>query len=394
MKLRIAHFTDSYKPYNSGVVHSISVLKEELSRLGHDVMIFAPSYPHVPEEENTFRFYSLPAPTNPDYNLAVPYSRHLSKTIKRMKPHVIHVHHPFSLGWVGMRYARRLGLPLVYTCHTLYEYYSHYLPLPPKLAQYIIKKLCLDFCNRCDVIITPTVATRNYLRKLGVKTHMEVIPTGIDARIFSPRDPRWLRNRYNIKPGEKVLLFVGRMGQEKNATFILKSFARLYRALPHTRLVMVGEGPQKRELKKMARDLGVGDKVTFTGLLPQNEVVKCYHGADIFVFASLSETQGLVVPEAKTAGLPVVALKANGVSEMVEDGVDGFLTEPSVEEFTAKVKLLLENEVLRKEMAQRAVKNAEKLSSPTFALNILEVYFSLQANTSTLSPFPQDVSPA
>lgn len=378
MSFRIAIFTDSYLPYNSGVVHSIQTLDHELSSTGHEVFIFAPRYPKCDNrEEKVFRFISLPSPTNLDYYFAIPLSRHLKTTLKKMQPDVIHVHHPFTLGRMGMNYARQLGIPVVYTFHTLYEYYSHYLPLPQNPAKQIIRKICLNFGNRCDFIVTPTAAARDYLRQLGVTTPVKVIPTGIKAEEFTAADAGWLRRQYHIKRQEKILLCVGRLGKEKNSDFIVKCFARIVRDFPATRLVLVGKGPQEKELKRLAQKLGIRDKVTFTGLLAKDEVIKCYCDADIFVFASVSETQGLVIPEAKSAGLPVVAVRANGVSEMVQDGIDGFLTGLSMETFTAKIKLLLQDEYLRKEMAKNARLNSRKLSSKSYASSLLDVYSSL-----------------
>lgn len=383
MGLRIAVITDCYLPYNSGVVHSIQTLNEEISSLGHEVFLFAPRYPNCAKEKKVFRFASLPSPTNPDYYLAIPFSRHLRTVLKKIKPHIIHVHHPFPMGWMGAQNARQLGLPLVYTCHTFYEHYSHYLPIPQNVAKLLIRKIYLNFCNRCDIVITPTAAAKNYLKRLGVVTPLKVIPTGINIEKFTIKEPGWLRKRYGIKAREKILLCVGRLGREKNIAFVLECFAAVSRDFPEARLVLVGKGPQERELKEMAKNLGLTEKVTFTGLLPQDEVIKCYHEADIFVFASVSETQGLVIPEAKSAGLPVVAVDANGVSEMVEEGVDGFLTPLSKEAFINKIRLLLQNENLRKKMAENARQNSKRLSSRNYALKLLEIYSSLIFNIKT-----------
>lgn len=375
MSLKIAMFTDSYLPYNSGVVHSIETLKQELTSAGHEVYIFAPGYPGYRDGDGrTFRFFSVPAPTNPDYFLALPLPGHLRAILGGIKPDVIHVHHFFGLGRAGMWCARRLGLPLVYTCHTLYEYYSHYLPVPRHVARGLIRKVCAGFCNRCDVIIAPTAATRAYLESIGVRTPLRVVPTGIKIEAFNQQPPGWLRRRYNIKPEEQILLCVARLGPEKNIDFVLHCFAGISGEFPGVRLVLVGKGPQEKALRRLAANLGVGDRVIFTGLLTREEVAACYRDADIFVFASISETQGLVVPEAKSAGLPVVAVRANGVSEMVEDGVDGFLTGLCRDEFMDKIKLLLRDGTLRRQMAQKSLANSGALASTGYASNILDVY--------------------
>lgn len=375
MGFRIACVTDCYTPYKSGVVHSILTLNRELLSMGHEVAVFAPAYPDSPvNEPGVYRFSSIPAPTNRDYYLAIPFSRRLRDTLYRMEPDIIHIHHPFGLGWAGVYHAGRLGIPLVYTCHTLYEYYSHYLPLPRPVALPLIRKTCAALANQCSGIITPTAATRNYLLDMGVQKPIRVIPTGIDERELTGGDPGWLGQRYGIKPGEKVVLSVGRLGPEKNTAFLVRCFAGLARKFPEARLVLVGTGPGEKELRELAADLGVGDRVVFTGLLGKKEVVHCYHGADIFALASISETQGLVIPEAMTAGLPVVAVRANGAAEMVRHGVDGYLTGLNEGEFTGRMVELLASEARRKKKGRRARLNARQLTARRYAEKVLEIY--------------------
>jgi len=191
---------------------------------------------------------------------------------------------------------------------------------------------------------------------------------------FENVDRYWLRQRYNIRPEEKILLTVSRLGQEKNLSFLLKCFARVSIEQPECRLVLVGSGPEKQALQNFCQSLGINEKVIFTGLLPHHDVLKCYAGADLFIFSSLTETQGLVICEAKTSGLPVVAIKAYGVSEMVEDEKDGFLTECQPEIFIDKIDLLLKNDQLRNKMGYQAKINAKKYSSLNCALKMLEEY--------------------
>lgn len=386
MGFRIACFTDSYAPYNSGVVHSIQTLNRELLSMGHEIFVFAPAYPDCRTEEMpVYRFTSIPAPTNRDYFLAFPFSRRIRETLHKIQPDIIHVHHPFGLGWTGVYQAKQLGIPLVYTCHTLYEYYCHYLPLPRYLARPLIRKSCAIFGNLCTEIITPTVSTRDYLLKLGINRPVRVIPSGIAVDEYMQGDPGWLRRRYEIKTEEKVLLSVGRLGPEKNTVFLLQCFAGLAKRFPAARLVLVGKGPREKELVKLAAGMGVGNRVIFTGPLSKKEVIDCYHGADIFVFASISETQGLVIPEAMAAGLPVVAVRANGVAEMVRHGVDGYLTELHAGDFTGRIERLMLSEAERKKMGYNAHLNARLLSARNYAQNVLQIYSSLAADAEGLS---------
>lgn len=375
--MKIGIFTDSYLPYTSGVVRSIQTFTEELSNLGHDVFIFAPKYKNCSEESRVFRFASIPSPTNRDFTLAVPFSPRLRPTIKRLNLDLIHVHSPFLLGRLGARYARKLGIPLVFTFHTLYDQYVHYVPFARSFTRELAQRISRDFCNQCDLVLVPTWVIGDYLRKIGVQAPIDRVPTGIKLADFQGGHRDWLRERFKISPQDRVLLFVGRLGQEKNIGFLMECFSLISREIQDTVLVLVGGGPEEEDLRNKAHELGISERVVFTGTLPPGDVVHCYAGSDLFVFSSVTETQGIVIAEAKAAGLPVVAVGANGVSEMVEDGVDGYLTDMDAEQFVGKVCHILNNNTLREEMSRRARLNAESLSSANCTARLVECYLDL-----------------
>lgn len=376
-RLNIGIFTDSYLPYTSGVVRSIQIFKEELSRMGHEVFIFAPSYKNCGAESKVFRFASIPSPTNPDFTLAVPFSLRLKPTIQRIKLDLIHVHSPFLLGRLGARYARKLGIPLVFTFHTLYDQYVHYVPFARSFTRELAQRISREFCNQCDLVIVPTNIIEEYLRDIGVKSPIKRVPTGIKVDELRSGNPEWLKNEYGISSADKVLLFVGRLGQEKNIGFLLESFCLINKEVENTVLVLVGGGPEEEALKKKTKELGLSERVIFTGTLPYRDVINCYAGADMFLFSSVTETQGIVINEAKAAGLPVVAVKAYGVSEMVEDGVDGYLTVLETEQFAERACRILKNDTMREEMSKKARKNAEKFSSAKCAAKLADHYLKL-----------------
>lgn len=378
----IGIFTDSYLPYTSGVVRSIETFTEELNKTGHETFIFAPSYRNCKEESRVFRFTSIPSPTNPDFTLAVPFSINLRPTIRRLNLDLIHVHSPFLLGRLGAKYARVLGVPLVFTFHTLYDQYVHYIPFARSLTKELAQIISRDFCNQCDLVLAPTRIIENYLRQIGVKTLVQSVPTGIKYEQYQEGDRHWLRRKYNIPDHAKVLVSVGRLGKEKNIVFLLQSFHSLRQELYDVFLILVGGGPEEAYLKKMADDLGLGNRVIFTGTLQHMDVINCYAGSDLFVFSSVTETQGIVILEAKAAGLPVVAIDAYGVTEMVESGQDGFLTAPDLQVFTERIKLLLSDDSLRKDMGSIAKINAEKLSSANCTARLVEYYNQLLLNKS------------
>ncbi|MDD4238844.1 MAG: glycosyltransferase family 4 protein [Desulfotomaculaceae bacterium] len=375
--MKIGIFTDSYSPYTSGVVRSIQTFKEELIFLGHDVFVFAPSYKNCNNESRVFRFASIPSLTNREFTLAVPFSLRLKPIIQDLQLDLIHVHSPFLLGRLGAKYARKEGIPLVFTYHTLYEEYVHYVPFARSLTKELAQKVSRDFCNQCDLVIVPTAIIGDYLQKIGVKANISKVPTGIKIDQFQNADKAWLRQHFNIGPQMKILLFVGRLGQEKNIGLLLESFSLVNVEINQTILVLVGGGPEEEELRIEANRLGIGERVVFTGTLPPEEVANCYAGSDLFVFSSISETQGIVIAEAKAAGLPVVAVGAYGVSEMVEHGVDGYLTEPDPLQLAEYICHVLRCDSLRQQMSIRARHNAIKLSSANCTAQLVKCYTGL-----------------
>jgi glycosyltransferase involved in cell wall biosynthesis len=380
--VKIGVFTDSFRPYTSGVVRSIELFTREFNARGHEVFIFGPDYPllHYPREEKVFRFASIPAPTMPDFALPIPISVQLGPTIRRLGLDIIHVHSPFLLGRLGARAARRFRLPLVFTFHTLYDQYVHYLPVAQQTSRRLVEIIGRDFCNRCDLVVTPSRLVMNYLRRIGVRSTIQTIPTGVDLEEFKELDRQWLQANYGVGPAEKVLLFVGRLGKEKNVAFLLKSFQIVQNLIPQVRLVLVGKGPLEGYLKNLSRQLGIQDRVIFTGVLPRQKIVHCYASADIFVFPSVTETQGLVIGEAKAAGLPVVAIRAFGPAEMVQHGEDGFLTDLSLASFTERILGLLQDRELYQAMRGKALENATLLSSSSCAGQMIDAYQNLLAS--------------
>ncbi|MBO8128027.1 MAG: glycosyltransferase family 4 protein [Peptococcaceae bacterium] len=381
--MRIAIFTDSYRPYTSGVVRSIETFSDELNALGHKVYIFAPRYSQSkPQEERVFRFYSLPSPTNPGYNIAIPISLRLRSTLRQLKIDLIHTHSPFLLGRLGARAARDLGLPLIFTYHTLYDHYVHYFPVARNFTRKVTQRLCVDYCNRCHRVLVPTWVIGNYIKNLGVKTPLVKLPTGIKVDEFRRGIKGWLRQRLCIGDNEKVLIFVGRMGLEKNIGFLIRAFGIAVNKVPKVpmKLVLVGGGPETENFKRLAGSLGLGGRVVFAGPVSKEEVAHCYADADLFVFASTTETQGLVIGEAKSAGLPVVAVDAFGVSEMVSHGEDGYLTPLDEHMFADSVIKLLINDHLYRRMSANAYTKAEELSARAQALRLEKVYQELLQN--------------
>ena len=302
--LRVGLFTECYRPIQNGIVASLDALASALRARGHDVVFVTPSMPGYQEErEDVVRVPSLPLPTRTAYRLTLPF----------VDPHrlanlsIVHTHSPFVTGWMGLRLARRQGVPLVFTYHTQLEEYAHYVPFDPRAARSAASQLTRSYANAADAVVVPTAAMHTRLRELGVRSRIEIVPSGIDVRFFAggTRSDS-LRERLGVPAGGKMLLSVGRLGREKNLELALDAFARL--PDPAWRLVIVGDGVHREALERQAARAGVAARTTFAREFAREALPDAYASADAFVFTSLSETQGLVLVEALAAGLPIVAV--------------------------------------------------------------------------------------
>ncbi|MGA8534907.1 MAG: glycosyltransferase, partial [Candidatus Tumulicola sp.] len=306
--MRVGFFTEVYRPVVNGVVASIDTLAEGLRERGHDVYCFAPRVPGYEETSPVFRMPSLPLPRTP-YRLTLPLvsRRNLNTVIKRLS--LVHVHSPFVTGWMGMRYARRYGMPLVYTYHTQLEAYAHYVPFEPNATRYAASQLTRTFANLTDAVVVPTPAMATRLRSLGVTVRLEVVPTGIDVRAFGAgRRDEALRIRAGARRGDRLVLCVSRLAKEKNLELLFEALALVNDA--SLRVVIAGDGPARQELEDRARECGVAERTRFLGIVARDQLPDLYASCDAFCMPSTSETQGLVQAEALAAGAHVIAADA------------------------------------------------------------------------------------
>ncbi|MDR7483020.1 MAG: glycosyltransferase family 4 protein [Armatimonadota bacterium] len=380
--VRVGVFTDSYLPRISGVVRSIEAFVSELRRQGHHVSIFAPGYRgFVDADPDVVRFPSVRPPGHPDFPLAIPVDRRFLAKLAARRPSVIHTHSPFLMGAAGRYAARRLGLPLVFTHHTMYAEYVHYVPLfPPRLSRQVVTRYTARYCNRCTAVIAPSRAVRAWLRSIGVVTPIEVLPTaGFELARFDRLDPSWVRPRYGVPSGAPLVITVGRLASEKRFDILLAAFADAARGGP-AHLLVVGGGPEAPVLRHLAGQLGVGSQVIFTGPLDHDRVLDCYAAADVFAFASPTETQGLVVIEAMAAGLPVAAVRAGGVAEAVGDGETGLLVDPDPAALAAAIRRLLHDEPLRRRLSAGGREVARAYAIDVLTRRLVDLYRNLMTD--------------
>ena len=311
--MKIAIFTEVYRPIVNGVVTSIDSLAEQLRALGHDVFTFAPHIPKGAESAGrVFRMPSLPLPARTEYRLTLPLVARRNKARFLSQCDVIHSHSLFITGWMASYYARRrFRVPLIYTYHTLLERYAHYSPLGQRLTSQLTRELTKTYANAADAVIVPTKAVAGELRNQGVSAPICVVPTGIDIERFRRADPRAglaVRDRFGVPPKAPLLLLVSRLAHEKNVPLAIEALGRLRRRHPGAHLLLVGSGPLRASLKAQVRAAGLQTVVHFAGAVEHSEIPAFYAASDVFVFPSVTETQGLVLAEAFAAGLPVVAL--------------------------------------------------------------------------------------
>lgn len=374
--MTIAIFTDTYKPEINGVVTSIDLFRRELLEQGHTVYLFCPNYNRGENSPSILRFPSIPYffPLMKERRFAFPSARVLRK-VKELGVEVIHSHVPGNVGIFALRASRKYRIPHVHTYHTLYMKYVHYMPLPKAFTTRAVMWISRKFLGRCQRVIAPSSQIRDEVLSYGVDAPFDVIPTGID--VDGKRagiDADSLRRQYGLPRDKHILCYAGRVAREKNIVFLLKVAAHLLTTRDDLHLVIVGDGPDRPEIMKDARALGLDGHVTFTGYVPRPTVFAFYRAARVFVFSSLTETQGLVLLEALSEATPFVAIDAMGVGDLQRNGRAGFLTTCDVGDFSRAVSLLLDHDDLWREKKAQARALAEELSIPVMTRRLVASY--------------------
>lgn len=363
--MRIAIFTESYEPIINGVSVCVRTLRGGLVQRGHEVFIFAPAFKgHVDTFAGVTRTPATHTLLMPDYPFALPFAPAARRVFADLKPDIVHTQSPFMLGVLGAGWAKRFGIPFVATNHTLYTEYVHYAPVRPKaLSKRFLIGLMRWYYSRTNAVVVPSGPVADVLRSYGVKSRIEVIKTGVDPITALPADQRAVaRSGFGVGERDFLLLYVGRIAREKNLRMLLTAFKSIADRRPSARLLLVGGGPALAETKEFADELALSDKVQFTGMLSRSDIEPIYGAADAFAFPSTTETQGIAICEALSAGLPVVAVNAGGIPENLQSGVDGFLTADDPAEFADRINFLIDSPDDRMQMGARARENARNFS--------------------------------
>lgn len=362
--MKILFISDVYFPRINGVSTSIRTFVTQMQSLGHTVHLIAPDYGVSTEDEAWIR--RIPARNiyfDPEDKL-MKFGEAIDQlgALRKERYDLIHIHTPFVAHYLGLKLAHLMDVPCVETYHTFFEdYLHHYLPLIPKrMAKSLARMISKRQCNQVNAIVAPSQPMLDVLREYGVKASAEVIPTGLQPESFASADGKAFRDRYGISQERPVALFVGRVAYEKNIAFLLQMWVSVIQQQPDALLVIAGEGPAEASLHALSKQLGLEAHVKFLGYLDRaTELNACYQAADMFVFSSLSETQGLVLLEAMAQGVPVVAIAELGTKSILIEGEGAYIAQYDTGHFAQRVLSLFADQTSRSALGKRAREYAE-----------------------------------
>jgi len=378
--MRILKISDVYFPRVNGVSTSIRTFAREFVRNGHQVELIAPHYPS-PGPDEPFDIHRIPSrylPMDPEDRLMRGRPvRRLAQQLRGGGYDLVHIHTPFQAHYLGLRLARALDLPVVETYHTYFEeYLGKYLHwLPERLLRLAARRFSVSQADAVDALVVPSEPMLEVLRRYGVSGHARVIPTGLPDDELPEGDGARFRHRHGIAAHRPVMLYVGRVAHEKNIDFLIGVTGQLRRDCPEVLLVIAGEGPAEDRLRRQVAHAGLDEQVQFVGYLSRDQALAdCYAAGDIFVFASATETQGLVLLEAMKLGTPVVTTAVMGTAAIMADGRGGLVAEQEACHFASQCLRLLRDPGLRQRLSAQARSKAADWSAPVMAERMLELY--------------------
>ncbi len=378
--MKIVMMTNTYKPIVGGLERSVTTFAGEYRQRGHDVLIVAPEHKGAPEkEEGVFRIPAIQNFNGTDFSVELPIHFDLLKVLDKFRPDIVHSHHPFLIGDTALRVAERYEIPLVFTHHTLYEEYAHYVPVSAELLKEFVVRLATEYANLCDHVFAPSESIADLIRRRGVETKIDVIPTGIYVDRFSLGEGWRFRDRMGIARNVPVAGIVGRLAREKNIDFLLWAMVRFLKKKQDAQFLVVGSGPLQERIRQVFEDAELSSRLHSAGSLSGQDLIDAYHALDVFAFASHSETQGLVLAEAMAAGVPVVGVDAPGVREVVEDRVNGRLIGSDDEEIFCEALewYFTLPEEKKEEVRAMAKKTAQKYEVSRLVDKALTIYGEL-----------------
>jgi glycosyltransferase involved in cell wall biosynthesis len=362
--MKIGIFTETYKPILNGVVTSVTNYTEGFRKLGHEVTVFCPTYKEKPEK-GVFYVNSEPFPGASGYQYIMPFNKEVINIAKKLD--IIHAHHPFEMGVKARRLAKKYKKPFVFTNHTQYEKYLHYVPVLGPLFKEGLTWWLQDFAKKCTLVTTPSQGMKRKLISAGFpKKTTLAVTNGVELekfnKVVSENEKIKIRKEIGAEKDDFILVFTGRIAEEKNLSFLIKAFKKIKQKIPNSKLLLVGSGSGEKEYKKLIKELGIEKSVLMAGAKEHDQMYKYYQSSNLFAFASTSETQGLVTIEAMASGLPAIAVKATGTEDIVQNNINGFMVREDIGLFAQKTIEMIKNQTEFEKLAKNAPKSVEKVS--------------------------------
>lgn len=375
-KLSIVLVTNNYTPYQGGVVSSIKQQMKVLQELGHSVHLITLDFnPHLPAEQQVIRIFS---PVRFHYKqnpMAIPWlpTYTIQKLIKQINPDIIHTHHPFLLGNAALKVAKKNSIPIVFTYHTLYHHYLHYIPLPHQVSNLLVEKQVTFFCRSVDGIIAPSTAIKELLEQKKYTTPARIIPSAVAPIFFKKKE------KSNLESPIK-LLTVSRFTKEKNLYFLLDVMAILNHH--NYNLTLIGYGAEYNRLQEYAysiKRLHI-DRVRFVICPPEKQLAHAYQTHDIFLFSSTTDTQGIVIGEAMASGMPVIAIDGPGQRDMIQHGINGYLVK-NKQEMVNAIEYVNNNQNVFQQLQHHAYQTAQRLLPNSVINQLCDFYQEVRTKT-------------
>lgn len=359
----------------NGVVTSIATFVEEFRKQGHRVVIFAPSSSGDQKlESDVIRFPAVVYPFQKEYVFALPFLKPI-QNFESFKFDIVHIQTPFSMGLYGLKLAKKYNIPTVHTYHTFFERYVHYIPiLPLPFLTKAARKISEKFCNQFNLVLAPSPQMASHLKNYNVTTPIEVIPTGIEPPNVTEIDQFEMAKRFNIKKTENWVIFGGRLGKEKNVYFMIDAFIKMANVMPDLKLLVVGDGPERDGLTQKIKAANLTDRVVFTGYLTRKQMICAFSLAKLYLFPSVTETQGLTLLESFSVGTPAACIRSMGSEYLMKNGVGGVLVDENLETYVSEALKLLTDSALRRQKSDEARQRANEFSATALSSQVLNLY--------------------
>lgn len=379
--MNILMMTNTYLPHIGGVARSVDAFSRYYRSQGHNVLIIAPEFPQTPKnEDNVIRIPAIQHFNGSDFSVVLPVPHFLGNAIEKFEPDIVHSHHPFLIGSTARLVANTYQLPLIFTHHTMYEQYSHYVPGDSKTLKRFVIKLATSYANMCDCVFAPSESIAKILVQREVRTPIKIIPTGVDLAEAEQGDGAGFRAIAGIPKDAFVVGHLGRLAPEKNLDYLCHSVLKFIQKETRAHFLIVGRGPSESTILQIFMQSGLSKRLHKIGFLQQPFTSSAFKAMDVFVFSSQSETQGMVLSESMAIGVPVIAVDAPGVRELVKDNKNGRLLPASAssQEFSEALHDFIKlPKSTRKDMSRTAQQTAENYSLDLCAQKALKIYHQL-----------------